>query len=214
MEAVFDPATPALPLATGGARRRRPLRALAARIGGSLLVSVVTTTWSLSLLVVLTRSGALAAAAANVVATLSGVPWSYWLNRRFVWRRRGAHRLRGEVIPFVTMCVVALIASTAAVGFADHLAADANLSSWWRTAVVVAANVGSFGSMWVVQFLLLDRLLFVHRPPSDGRVSNGPKVHGGPSASVHTLNVGVGISPTRDVDPSFRAGDEESERGS
>ena len=200
------------------ARTRRasgPIHALAARVGASLVVSVVTTLWSLSILVALTRGGVLGAGPASVVATLSGIPWSYWLNRRFVWRRRGDHRLRGEVLPFVAMCTLALVVSTAAVTVTDRWAARTALTGWWRTTAVVGADVGSFGALWVAQFVLLDRLLFApRRAVPRAATANGPKDRGRVASPVPTVNSGVGTSPTEDVDPSGWAGDEESERGS
>jgi putative flippase GtrA len=148
-----------------GARR---VPSLIARLGGSMLVSVATTLWSLSILAGLTASHVVSAGTANVVATLAGIPWSYWLNRRYVWRRTGPGDLRREVVPFATMCVAALIASTLVVESADGWAAGAHLATLARTSVVVAANVATFGALWVVQFLVLDRVLFHDRPHRSG----------------------------------------------
>lgn len=46
-----------------------------------------------------------------------------------------------------------------------HLAAG--LATPERTGLVEAANVGAFGSLWVLQFLLLDRVLFAARGDQD-----------------------------------------------
>ena len=42
------------------------------------------------------------------LATVAGIGPSYVLNRRWVWRRRGAHDLRREVLPFWTMSLAAI----------------------------------------------------------------------------------------------------------
>jgi hypothetical protein len=75
-----------------------------------------------------------------------------------VWRRRQARSLTREVGPFAGLSFAGLVVSTAAVTVAGHLAAG--LGTTPRTALVEAANVAAFGSLWVLQFVLLDRVLF------------------------------------------------------
>jgi len=151
-------ATDQVPVPTNAIRR------LVLRLGASMIVSGVTTTWSLTILAVLTATSTTGAATGNVIATLAGIPWSYWLNRRFVWGRRHRSDVRREVLPFVAMCLVALLCSTVVVGWADHAAVAIGLERAARTVVVMLTNLGTFGGLWIVQFLLLDRVLF--RMPS------------------------------------------------
>jgi putative flippase GtrA len=127
------------------------------RCGG---VSVTTTFLSLAVLGTLTAGRLLPAGWANVVATVAGIGPSYVLNRRWVWRRRGAHDLRREVLPFWTMSLAALVLSTVAVSSAGRWADHAQLTAGVRTVVVLATNVTVFGSLWIVQFVVLDRVLF------------------------------------------------------
>jgi putative flippase GtrA len=134
-----------------------PLVGKLVRCGG---VSVATTFLSLAVLGSLTASRLLPAGWANVVATVAGIGPSYVLNRRWVWRRRGAHDLRREVLPFWAMELVALVLSTLAVSSAGRWADHAQLAAGVRTAVVLATNIAVFGSLWIVQFIVLDRVLF------------------------------------------------------
>ena len=53
-----------------------------------------------------------------------------------------------------------LALSTIAVGFASAFAASSGLSSGPRTLLIEAANVGAWGSLWLAQFFVLDRVLF------------------------------------------------------
>lgn len=175
-----------------------------------MLVSVATTVWSLTILAGLTWSGVSGAGVANVAATLAGIPWSYWLNRRYVWRRAGDHDVLGEVVPFVAMCLVALVASTVAVTAADRWAAGLDASRAVRTLVVLTTNVLTFGALWVAQFVVLDRVLFAGREPRP----NGPKVRGSTGSGLLTVQMGVGAGPTGDVDPPVRRTDGESEHRS
>jgi putative flippase GtrA len=91
---------------------------------------------------------------ANVMA---GIP-SYILNRRWVWGKSGRSHIWREILPFWVMSLTgigfALYTATLAHDFADahhlhHLA---------RTVLVVGANVAAFGILWILKFLILNRL--------------------------------------------------------
>jgi putative flippase GtrA len=121
-------------------------------------VSLVSTTTSLVVLGVLVGGFAAPAAWSNVVATAVGTVPSFELNRRWVWGRRGRRSLASEVVPFCVLSFGGLVLSTLAV----HVAAGAT-ATWSRaahTAAVELANVAAFGSLWILQFVLLDRVLF------------------------------------------------------
>jgi len=59
-----------------------------------------------------------------------------------------------------------LALSTLAVSVAAGWATSARLGTAARAMVADAANVGTFGTLWVVQFVLLDRVLFGRRRPA------------------------------------------------
>lgn len=90
----------------------------------------------------------------NIVA---GVP-SYILNRRWVWGKSGRSHVWREILPFWVMSLTgigfALVTSSLAHDFADthhlhHLA---------RTVLVIGANIAAFGILWIVKFMILNRL--------------------------------------------------------
>ena len=66
----------------------------------------------------------------------------------------------------MALSLVGLGASTVAVQAAARAAEQAGLSTLGRTLAVELANVAAFGSLWVVQFLVLDRILFRRRDPA------------------------------------------------
>lgn len=132
-------------------------------------VSIVTTCLSLGLLTLWLQMGVLEPMTANVLATLAGIGPSYVLNRRYVWHRTGRSSLTREVVPFWTMAISALVLSTVAVDRAARWADGAGLTGTSRTAAIVAANIAAFGSLWVAQFFLLDRVLFAHHTTKDPR---------------------------------------------
>ena len=123
-------------------------------------VSVIATTVSLTVLGTLVATRAAPATWANVIATAVGTFPSFELNRRWVWGKRGRRSVLAEIGPFCILSFAGLALSTLAVGAAAGWAASAGAADTVRTLVVEGANVAAFGSLWVVQFLLLDRVLF------------------------------------------------------
>jgi putative flippase GtrA len=132
-------------------------------------VSLVATTCSLTTLGVLAGTRTLPAAWANVVATAIGTVPSFELNRRWVWAKKGKRSTSREVVPFVALSFAGLALSTLAVHFTAAWADRAALTTVMRTLFIEGANVGAFGSLWILQFVMLDRLLFRavtrHEPP-------------------------------------------------
>ena len=137
-------------------------------------MSVSTTLLTAVILVALAVGAGVPAGIANIVAVLCGIGPSYIGNRRFVWRRAGRGSVAREVVPFWTLSLAGLAASTISV---------ARVASWsegrsasLRAIALPAANLSIFGALWIVQFLVCDRLIF--RPmfasvPSRSLVDSG-----------------------------------------
>jgi putative flippase GtrA len=126
-------------------------------------VSAISTTVSLIILGLLVASGSITAGWANVIATAIGTVPSFELNRRWVWQKTGQRSVLAEVGPFCALSFAGLGLSTLAVSFAAGWAVRAGLGITARTLAAEAANVGTFGALWLIQFALLDRLLFRSR---------------------------------------------------
>lgn len=138
-------------------------------------VSVVSTVVGLSTLGLLVGVGHWPATWGNAVATALGTVPSFELNRRWVWGGRGRPSLSRQVVPFVALCAIELVASTAAVGAAAAWTGAQGWPHLWATAADLVANVGAYGTLWVAQYLILDRLLFARyhssrqlAPPKEG----------------------------------------------
>ncbi|MGH9126681.1 MAG: GtrA family protein [Acidimicrobiales bacterium] len=138
-------------------------------------VSVISTVVSLSILGTLIATRATTAGWANVLATGVATIPSFELNRRWVWAKAGRRSIWAEVGPFVTWCFAELGLSTLAVSAAARWADHSHLGTGARTFVALAANVLTFGTLWLAQFWILDRILFRHRAPVAVEGSgNGP----------------------------------------
>ena len=95
---------------------------------------------------------------ANVVAT---VP-SYWLNRRWVWGKGGRSHLTKEIIPFWSLSAVGIVVSMGGAALAKHIGKVHHLPHAEQTALVLVANLLSFGIFWVLKFLVFNRMFHVH----------------------------------------------------
>ncbi len=144
------------------------------RLIRSLGVSAATTVLSLTILAVLTRFDLASPAVANVIATVAGIGPSFELNRRWAWHRTDRGHLTREVAPFWGYCLLALVLSTIAVARAGAWADAIDVRPGTRTAIILAANVATFGTLWIGQFLLLDKVLFRPSCPGSARSQAAP----------------------------------------
>jgi putative flippase GtrA len=150
-------------LSTGGRTRGAPVawhahRATVARLVRYAAVSLVATATSLVTLGVLVGMFGWPAAWSNVVATAVGTVPSFELNRRWVWSSRTSRSLLRQIVPFCALSFAGLVLSTLAVGVVS-----AHTMGWSRfdhTVAVETANLSAYGALWIIQYQLLDRVLF------------------------------------------------------
>jgi putative flippase GtrA len=128
------------------------------RMSRCFFVSVGTTLLSAAVLVALALGAGVPAGSANVIAVCCGIPLSYFANRTWVWGRSGRSDLLREVTPFWLLSLTGLVASTVAVATVAHATAAWSTSA--RSIALPLANLGVFGGLWLVQFALLDQVLF------------------------------------------------------
>jgi putative flippase GtrA len=127
-------------------------------------VSVVATLLSLSILGLLVSLAGMPAVEANLIAIAVGTVPSFELNRRWVWSL-GDRRVRiAQVVPFCALSFAGLLLSTLAVHFASK--ATTQDPSLIHTFAIELGNFGSYGVLWVVQFVLCDRVLFTRHDKS------------------------------------------------
>jgi putative flippase GtrA len=102
---------------------------------------------------------------ANFLIVAASIPLGFELNRRWVWAAPGGRWWESpEVIPYGAFSLIALGLSTFAVHQTGLVVAT--WSRTGRTLAVEGASLASFGSLWVIQYLVLDRVLFRARPGS------------------------------------------------
>ncbi len=129
-------------------------------------VSAISTVTTLSVLGVLVGVIEFPPTWSNVIAVGVGTVPSFVLNRRWVWRYNGPRSPWRQALPYCALSLAGLFLSTLSV----HLAAEATLGSprLVHTGAVEVANFASYGALWLVQFVLCDRVLF-NKPRSAAR---------------------------------------------
>jgi len=124
-------------------------------------VSAISTATSLTVLGVLVGVFSVTSVLSNFVAIAVGTVPSFELNRRWVWSRGARVSIARQVVPFCALSLAGLLISSVAVHLAGH--ATSSSSRLLHTGAVEMANFGSYGVLWVLQFLLCDKVLFKER---------------------------------------------------
>jgi putative flippase GtrA len=126
-------------------------------------VSAIATLTS-NLVLILVRSthlieGAIAATVfSNFVATFP----SYWLNRTWTWGKRGRSHIRKEILPFWTMSALGITFSIFGAIVAKKIIHGQQLPYLAGTALLVFANLASFGIFWVLKLKLFNHIFKVN----------------------------------------------------
>jgi putative flippase GtrA len=172
-------------------RSRLPGRVTLRRLARYTGVSAISTSTSLCVLFVLVGVVGLPATWSNVVATAVGTVPSFELNRRWVWHGQGRRSLLGQIIPFTTLSFTGLLVSTVAVGVVSGR--TSGWSHWEHTLAVEVANLAAYGSLWVVQYVVLDRFLFRTRDRDRDRPM---AARGAPTFTGREQNAPSRVGPT------------------
>jgi len=98
---------------------------------------------------------------ATLFGNLVGAIPSYWLNRRWVWRKSGRSHLRKEVLPFWILTLSGIAFSIVGAAYAHQLIHEHQWSHLINTAVVDGANLASVGVFWILKFLVFSRIFHV-----------------------------------------------------
>jgi putative flippase GtrA len=127
------------------------------------MVSVISTVASFGVLAIvyglhIIKGEIEATVFANVVATIP----SYFLNRMWVWGKGGRSQVMKEIVPFWVMSAIGITVSIGGAAVARHIGKTHHLSHLQETAVLLLANLVSFGLFWILKYMLYNRLFHVH----------------------------------------------------
>jgi putative flippase GtrA len=98
---------------------------------------------------------------ANILANAVATVPSYYLNRKWVWGKGGRSHLWREVVPFWVLSFIGLGFSSLAVWLAGNFARSHNYGHATTTLLVNAANLLSFAILWIVKFVIYNKLFHI-----------------------------------------------------
>ncbi|WP_350280033.1 GtrA family protein [Kribbella sp. HUAS MG21] len=99
---------------------------------------------------------------ATLVAWVTGTVPSYLINRHWTWRHRNPSGR--ELLPYAIVSVVSAVLAAIVTTVTDNLVDDRIASHAWQTALVSASYLGTYGALFILKFVLLDRYVFAKKP--------------------------------------------------
>ncbi|HET8930586.1 MAG TPA: GtrA family protein [Acidimicrobiales bacterium] len=102
------------------------------------------------------------ASLSNIAAVCIATPVSYYMNRAWVWQKRGKSNLTKEVAPFWAFSFAGLLLSTLLVGLValwQNVPVGDRPTAFQQLQINLANAVG-FGILWLIQFFVLDKISF------------------------------------------------------
>jgi putative flippase GtrA len=136
----------------------------------------------ISQLVILICAGLfhLSGVVSNTLGAVASTPASYELNRKWAWGKGGKSHLWREVVPFWTLTVIGYLASTGTVELAETTARSHGVTGLGRVAAIMGASLFAYGVVWIVKFIVLNRLVFGAKPGAEADGTKGPDLPDGP----------------------------------
>ena len=90
---------------------------------------------------------------ATLVAWVCGAVPNYVLNRRWTWGRSG------QKLPYTIIVVGSAVTAAIVTSVTDHLVQPLE-SHLWKTVLVTGSYLGTYAVLFIVKFVLFDRLVF------------------------------------------------------
>jgi len=131
------------------------------------MASVVAVMVSTMCLIIFVGPLGLSAVLASTLATAIAAVPSYWMNRKWAWGKTGRSHLLKEVIPFWVLAFIGWGFSTLCVKFMESYAKAHDFSHFLTTVSVTFVYTAAFGVLWVIKFVIFNKVMFVHHHHED-----------------------------------------------
>ncbi len=126
--------------------------------------SVVSVVVSFTFIVLFNGVFGWSAVVSSTLATAIATIPSYELNRKWAWGRSGKGHLLREIVPFWVLAFIGWAFSTYSVLLTERsLKHDHSMVHIEKTAIIAVVYVGAFGVLWVVKFVIFNKVLFASR---------------------------------------------------
>ncbi len=127
------------------------------------MVSGIAVVISQVTLVLCTGVFGLSGILSNTVAAVVSTPASYELNRKWAWGKSGKSHLWREVAPFWGFTLIGYLGSTGTVQLADTMTKSHGVHGGLRLLAIMGAQLFAYGLVWIVKFLVFNRIIFADR---------------------------------------------------
>jgi putative flippase GtrA len=156
------------------------------------MVSGIAVVISQVTLVLCTGVFGLSGIVSNTVAAVVSTPASYELNRKWAWGKSGKSHLWREVAPFWGFTLIGYLGSTGTVQLADTMTKSHGVHGGLRVLAIMGAQLFAYGLVWIVKFLVFNRIIFADRTPGAEGTVEGEAYVGAKSAGQPAGNGGSG----------------------
>ena len=99
----------------------------------------------------------------SVVAFVAGAIPNWFVNRRWTWALRGKVNVGREVVAYVIVAALTLLASSEATGWTHQQVQGLPSHYGLRVALVTASYVATFGILFLLRFFLYEHWIFSGR---------------------------------------------------
>jgi putative flippase GtrA len=132
-------------------------RVLGARFSRYTIGSLIAFAVSELTLIVAFGTGWVGAAVASVLAFAAGAIPNYFLNRSWVWDRRGRIDVRNELVPYLLVSLTTLGVAALAASAAETAAPSEHQA---QTLFVAVAYFVTYATLFLAKFSVFQRLIF------------------------------------------------------
>lgn len=106
---------------------------------------------------------------ASVWAFAAGIPVNYLLNRRWAWKVSGRAGVRDELVPYAAVVALSVVSSAVGTWAVDRWLESVALPRLVEVGLVAGAFAAINGGLFLIKYVLLDRLVFGRDRPRSPR---------------------------------------------
>lgn len=111
---------------------------------------------------------------ASLLAFVAGAIPNYLMNRYWAWQRRGRPDRSRELLPYVVIVIVTALIAILVTTAADRWVREHVTAHALQVTLVAIAFLATYGTMFVLKFLLFDRFIFVDRAARTPDTTSAP----------------------------------------
>ena len=111
---------------------------------------------------------------ASLLAFITGAVPNYLMNRYWAWQRRGHPDATREVLPYAVIVVITALTAIFVTTAADRWVRDHVVAHALQVTLVGAAFLATYGTMFVLKFVLFDRFIFADRTAGTPDTTSAP----------------------------------------